>query len=170
MLSSTPLQGSAPEITSNEVRQFLPKIPPTIVWNCGEVIYRLRQSLGVNFNPTPDWFDDLIRYLLEYIADFYTSEWGLNEYAQQICNEFDAAELPLSPQAFHATILSAGKAMRDSLNALGLYDYKGALLYRFSAFDGWDIWLERLDKDELPWLESKPPGEPGSRGRFVGTS
>jgi hypothetical protein len=153
-----------PALEAQEVRKILTEIPQKIIWNTHVELKAFYEAIKTGeWEPDEEWMEEIVTYLLEYIADQPSADELLQDYATQVINTMSDWALPHEPEYLKQTILAFGQALKASLEQCGLYRYKGALLYKFHAFMDFDIVLVPLDESEIPWVESHQPGEPGWR-------
>lgn len=150
------------------VQGVLGGLPGQIIVNCGPLLQQFQQALG-SWSPTgaprgdTQWFEYLITYLLEYIADFPSSGPLIHEFAEQIMNDVDHGNEPRDPSWLFNLVVELGFAVRSHLQSLGLYSVMDSLLYEFYRFVGNDVLLRRVDPAIVPWLKSLQQGDPGWR-------
>lgn len=137
------------------IRELWPTWPQTIIWDTQGMVERFHEQLPQYLRDS-DWFEGSIRDLMEYIADCETANHYVEEWMQDWLGDANQRGFANSELMIKDAMQQLGYSMVLDVTVLGMYAYKNVWPYRFCAFMDFDIVLEKLDLEELVFLDSGP--------------
>lgn len=144
-----------------EILRFIRTVPPYVLWNAAEIMQSFKYDLR-GWSAQEQWYVEIVSQMIDFIADYDSSEAFVQEFAHQITSEIGSSCAPFSPAQLRERIVLLGMQMRESLLRAGMYEYKRTLLYKFSRFVVYDVLLARLDAwvDDVSCIDAIP-AQPG---------
>lgn len=137
------------------VRELWPHWPESILWHTEPFVKAFREVLADELAKS-SWFEAALRDMVEYIADSDSLQFGIHEWATTCTHDAETQGFNVADSELFSLLKALGEEATASARQYGLYVYKGVFPYRFSAFFGDDIILEKIKLEELTFLDDYP--------------